>query len=232
MPTADSTEESKTGAIQRHVLTHFSPDAAGPGSIEKILERLGKARAQATKESNRFLTLSILFLGLYFVKLIGLRADLVIFDQKIFEVPYGILIFCMASQLCLCLSTARLADARIYDRYLKAVCQNAWPGQADTMYKLVPDENSWLNATSDSIDALESRPLLSAIYNFAMLPSLLLGLVLFVSPILAGLYYLYDWIEQIKTGNISLQYYSVLASTSVTFLWVVLYLCLYFADSD
>ena len=100
------------------------------------------------------------------------------------------------------------------------------------MYKLIPDENTWLNSTSDSIDAIESRPLLSAIYNLAVLPSLLLGIAIYLSPIAAGAYYLYDWHNQIKTGNVSIQYYGVVISTAVAFLWMVLYLCLYIADSD
>lgn len=222
----------KSGSIRRYILGDFSPDPEGPGSVEKILERLAKARSQLTKESNRLLVLSLVFLGLYFIKVLGLRADLVLFGQKIFEVPYGILVFCIAAQGCSCLATVRLSDARVLDRYLKAVCDKQWPAQADTMYRLIPDESSWLDATGDSIDALDEHSVLISFYALSMLPSLLLALLLFMGPVGAGIYYLIDWKAQIQTGNVALQFYTVLVTTIINFLWLLIYTLLYHADKE
>jgi len=223
---------SRRNAIQRVILEKLKPAAAGPGSVEKIIDRVSAARSRATKESNRFLVLSLLFTALYIVKLMGLRADLVLFDQKIFQVPYGIFLFCVAAQLMSCMSVARSSDARVFDRYLKAVCEHEWPEQATIMYRLIPNESSWTSATSESVHSLEHNHITRLVFTIAMLPSIILAMVILFGPIMAGVYYLVDWKNEIQTGDINIQYYGVLFFTIVAAFWSIMYLFLHFSDTD
>jgi hypothetical protein len=214
------------------VFGSFTVDADGPGSADKILERLSAARTSATKESNRFLLISVGLVALYLIKIVGLRADLVLFGQKIFEVPYGVFLFCLASQVAMCLSLVRSSDARVFDRYMMAVIEKRWPESASIIYSTYPNEGAWLETTNKAIHSLKESGWSRALYSFSIIPTLILIITMILSPLLSGIYYLIDWEQQIVSGRVDLQYYAVSASTSFASLWLLNYILVHTRDHD
>ncbi|WP_168727379.1 hypothetical protein [Sphingomonas sp. CCH10-B3] len=211
---------------------NFTPDAAGPASAEKILERLSAARANSSKEANRFLYISLAFVGLYIVRVAGLRMDLVIFDQKVFEVPHGLFFFCLGSQLSLCISFAKNVDARVFDRLMRSICDHQWHHDSLAVYRTIPNEHAWLETSSQIMHALPSNIISRNIFIFVMILTSLLGLIIMFSPVAAGLYIIVDWKLQITNGWIDLQYYLVLTSTCLSLAWFVNYVAVHLTDHD
>jgi len=219
-------------AIRDSFFANLVFDDSGPASPEKVLERLESARLQATKEANRLLIISFLFCGLYLIKASGLRVDLVLFDQKIFEVPYGICFFCIIAQISFCMNCIRSLDARIYDRYLKRACELKWPVMSDDVYQTFPNQAAWSEGAIGALSRIKNRDVAKGCLSVLMLPSLLLILTMLLAPTAAGLYYLIDWQRQISTGNIAIQYYSVMFSTTITIIWFAQYCAIHGMDQE
>lgn len=158
--------------------------------------------------------------------------DLVVFDQKIFEVPHGIFLFCLGGQLSLCISLARSVESRIFDRLIRTICEKKWPQDSLTVYKTYPNENVWLETTSQIMHSLHDNSRSRILFSFVMFFTTLLMLVIIVSPITIGMYYIYDWKVQISTGWIDFQYYLVLASTCLSLLWFINYVAVHMTDHD
>jgi hypothetical protein len=201
----------------------FSPDKEGVYSTDKILERLLSARDHVSKQSNRFLLISFGLSILYLVKLAGLRADFILFEQKVFELPYGLFLFLILAQVAACLSLIKAAEERSYDLEILAICKRIWPTQHELVYESMPDSAS-LNPGSALIAERAKLGRGSRFIYFATtLVSGTLAAFVLMGPIFAGIYYLADWRKQIVTGNVDLQYYSVCFSTVLTFAWVFTY---------
>jgi hypothetical protein len=219
-------------AIRDVSIARISLDATGVGSAEKAIERISAARSKATRESNRFLLVSLLFGILYLVKIAGLRADIVIMDQKVFEVPYGVFIFCICSLFAFCLSCIRSSDARVYDRYLMGICDKAWPTQAQSMYQTIPNDDIWLAPSSESIHALTENSFSKSLFVCFSIPTYLAGFFILLLPILSGFYFLIKWKELISLGNIHVQYYSVLFFTIISCMWFINGILIHVVDND
>lgn len=218
--------------IRENSFPDLKLDPAGFASVDSVLERLEASRFQATKEANRLLLASLVFSGLFLIKICGLRSDLVLFDQKIFEVPYGIFVFCLGSQLSFCLNCLRSLDARVYDRQIKRICEIAWPSIATDVYSTIPNKAIWAEAGLGVINKMSGREILSGCLSVLMIPSVTLGLIVILLPEITGIYYLINWESIIVSGNIELQYYSVVFSSSITIIWLIQLLIIHLLDDD
>lgn len=224
--------ENRARSIRAAAFDGFYLDEQGPASADKVLERLGEARSQSTKESNRLIVASLCFVLFYFIKLAGLRADIVIFDQKIFAVPYGMFLFCILSQLSMTAGNIRLSDARVFDRLMKGICDTAWPDRSQAIFKTYPNQGIWLDAASSTFSSMKDRTLSRIFFTIFQIPLVLVSLGVLTSPILIGCYFLYDWKREIGTGAVNLQFYSVMTSTALALVWFVNYMLIHVADSD
>jgi hypothetical protein len=65
----------------------------------EALARIAAAREVALEQSNRFLLFGIASTIFYTVKVFALRIDIVLFDTKIFEIPYGLFVFALAGTI-------------------------------------------------------------------------------------------------------------------------------------
>lgn len=101
----------------RDLLSQQIPsDSEGALAPHESINRLISARDEVTKQSNNFLLISLAFALLYSLRNIGLRLDLTVLDYKIFETPYGLFVFCIASSISFIIAISRFMDARIFDR--------------------------------------------------------------------------------------------------------------------
>lgn len=150
-----------------------------------------------------------------------------LFDQKVFEVPYGLFFFLLAAQLASNLSTIRSADARSFDRLLKAICDQAWPSQSEIAHRTFPNDHQWFEPTGYTLGLIRGAGFWKLLFSLVTLVTMLVGLLIIISPIISGLYYLFDWHDQIVSGDINLQYYVVLASTILTIAWFINYFILH-----
>lgn len=217
--------------IRARVARKLELDPDGPASAEQILERLDAARDQASRQCLWFLIASVAFLLLFGLKIAGLRGDVTLFDQKIFEVPYGIFIFCILAQLASCMYFLRSLDATVYDRFILAVCEKAWPEKSAAIYRTYPNSHSWLEPSADLMEAFGDVSVRGCLHALTLMPIMLLVLTALASPTAAGVYYLWNWKELITSGWINLQYYSVLISTIAAFLVLINGASLTYADS-
>lgn len=100
------------------------------------------------------------------------------------------------------------------------------------LYRTYPNESMWLESTNQAIHALKLHGKTRAFYSVTIIPTLLFGAALLLSPIIAGIYYLFDWKDQIVSGWIDFQYYVVLGSTILTIVWFINYTLMHKIDHD
>lgn len=230
MADSPASTHAPRAAIRNTLLSDFVPDESGPASIEQVLDRLVTARNACVRQMGRFLTLSVLFSGLYFIRVSELRADLTIFGQKVFEVPYGVFVFCVVSQALMCFALARFLDARVLDRLIRGVCDRQWPQQSWLIYQTFP--NAWLDPSVNAINSLKENPRHRALLSLLMVVSSLSASVVIGGAVASGAYFLYDWKAQIQAGWVDLQYYVVVATSILTILWLIGVAVFFFVDDD
>jgi hypothetical protein len=201
-------------------------------SAAKVLERLSEARNSTSKEANKFLLLAVLFSVFYLVKVIGLRVDLVLLDQKIFEIPYGIFIFSIISQGLFVLSLSRAMDARVFDRNIKAVCNRLWKDSGEFFYSSVPNPYAWMEPTANAIQQMRGRSFLKIFgkvcYSFASIFLILL----YSAPIITGIHFLTNFDDLKYDFNQDYQYYSVVFLTILSLIWLLATLMIYAANRE
>ena len=170
---------------------------------------------------------------LFTIRISGLRADLVIFSQKVLEVPYGTFVFCVVAQFSLCAAAVAMADSRVFDRYLRAACALKWPQKNSFfLYKSIPNDSSWLDASLFALSDLKGVKNQTIIVSISLVVFALLLSGVILAPIMGGVFYLYDWKNQIVSGWIDLQYSVVLISTVVTLLAIVAFFSFFNLTAD
>ncbi|UVO54901.1 hypothetical protein [Sphingomonas sp. SUN039] len=219
--------------ILRSIISgQWQPDATGIGSTEQVIQRLVEAHNAALKESNRLFAISIGLALLYSIKVVGLRIDLVLFDQKVFELPYGLFLFCVASQLSFCIACVRFLDQRVFDRYLRAICDREWGDRSEFMYRTLKGGQEWSTTTQSLIDRPSVSIYFRTVYFLSMASMGLIYLAIFLMPIISGGYFIYDYDNQISGRYPELQYWSVIATTILSAIVMVVSLAFYNLDND
>lgn len=201
-------------------------------SPESILNRLSSARTQTSKEANRLLMLSMASSAFFLVKIAGLRIDIVLADQRIFALPYGLFIFCIASQVLFVLSVLRSSESRVLDRMMRGICDKKWPETSELAYRTFPNEGVWFEIISHTVRKVEGVYSTKIFFGLASFIAIAVGLITFVTPLILGIYFLWNWTYFIQSGNIEIQYYSVMLSTIVCALWTISGISIISIDED
>lgn len=207
-------------------------EESGAASAGSILDRLSNARDKIGQQSNRFGLVGLVFFGFLVLRLIGLRVDLVFFGQKIFELPYGIFVFCVSGQICVSISILRWLDARVIDRFMLGVCEQAWPRSSQSIYESYPDVQAWLSSLEDISKALKEWSWHKALHSLAYFFVGTLLLLVFAAPVAAGVWVLSRRNELIVGGDVDAQFCILLGSTVLTALVLINALSVLFADDD
>ena len=223
---------SKKSTARDVLKERVSLSKAGPLAPEAVLQRLATARDAVVSQSNRFLLGALFFSALYGVKLIGLRVDLILFDYKIFETPYGISLFCFCANVSLSIAFSRFLDARAFDRQLRAVCEKAWGTSAQFAYETYPQENAWLAPTSAMITTIGEGGVRTPIATLVVLLAGIALMAFYVLPIICGFHFLQNFEALADANGRAIQYWSVLGSLGASLLFAIASLSLMFKDFD
>lgn len=218
-------------AIYAYVEMAFDPNAEGAADPREVLHRLSTIHENLQKLSFRISAVYIIAVLFYIIRIAGLRFDIIIFDQKIFQVPYGIFIFCIVAQLAYMLQMAISADARMYQRYIEIICEKCWPQKNEMVKQSFVGMGLPINAISRFLTH-KSNSIAGKICSLLSVPLALFALFVYFSPVACGIWFLIDWNMQIPSGNIDLQYYSVLISTGSSVAISIFGLLLYYIDDD
>lgn len=218
-------------SLRHQIAGDMTFDDQGPASLQQVLDRLSSARSNISSHANRLALISIFLSCVYVVKIAGLRLDLVIFDQKIFEVPYGIFVFCITSQICFIIAISRLMDARVFDRYILGICEKAWPGHSTAIYKTFHDQSAWIEPTALALHhkANKDNSLFSKIllYSFSII-----GLVVYTFPIGCGFWFVASEHYNLEPEYQTARMIAVIFTTILSLLWTFAYIALLSIDND
>lgn len=218
--------------LRAHIARDIRLDTDGLLSAESAIERFNDARIATSKDANKYMLAGIGLSVLYGVKVIGLRIDLVLFDYKIFELPYGLFVFCVASQICFLISISRFMDSRAYDRYLKAICEKKWPENSDYAYISLPNPNAWIEPSARLMTGIEGNSIAKFLASALFVIAGILLTALYCLPIATGIYFLCNFSEQANGKYNDFQYYAVLASTISSCLGLLVVLVMVGIDVD
>lgn len=222
----------RRNTLRNVVYGTWKPDPNGIASTEKVVERIVDAYKLSLKQSNQLLAISLGLALLYSIKVIGLRIDLVIFDQKVFKLPYGLFIFCIASQLTFAMGCVRFLDQRVFDRYLRAVCDKEWGDQADFIYQTLKGGHDWTTTAQSLIDRPSVSIYFRVVHGLTMASFAMIYLIVFLTPIMSGIYFMYDAKAQISGNYPDLQFWSVFAATFLSGMMIVVSFAFYNLDND
>lgn len=117
------------------------------------MERLASARDSIHVQSNRFLVAGMVFAILYAVKAIGLRIDLVLFDTKVFELPYGLFVFCVLGAGSFLIAQTRFMDAHAISRRMNVIADAFARDKAEQYLRSFPAKSSWLSLAQEEFFA-------------------------------------------------------------------------------
>jgi hypothetical protein len=201
-------------------------------AVDAVLTRFATARDAVVLQSNRFLLTSLFLSLLYAIKIIGLRVDLVLFDYKVFDTPYGISIFCFAANLCFCIALSRYLDARAFDRMLRAICDNEWPQNAYFSYETYPQTNAWLGPTSSFVGVLHKAGVRTRLANLIVTLAALVLSVVYLIPLVCGIHFLYSFDSLSDPQAKGIQYWGVAAISLTSLLFLMASLSLTAKDVD
>jgi hypothetical protein len=221
----------KTSA--RDVLTkRIALEDSGPLAAEAILSRLADSRNRVLQQSNRFLLASLFLSILYAIKMIGLRLDLILFDYKIFQTPYGMAVFCFSANLAFSIGVTRFLDARAFDRIIRAVCDKAWSDRGFFAYETYPQADSWLAPTYSLVEVLGKGGVRVSLATSVMTITGLLIMLIYLIPIATGVDFLWNFGKLADPGGKEFQYWSVFASVTASALFVIACISLTVKDFD
>lgn len=184
------------------------------------MTRLATARDNIFNQSNRFLVAGMVFAALYAVKAVGLRIDLVVLDTKIFDIPYGLFVFCILGAGSFLIAQSRYIDAHALDRRLSELAKSAYPEKFVDYLCTFPADASWLRPAREQFfrntKVGEQRP--AWIVNLAGLSLL----ALYLSPTIACIHFLFNWPSLAGNAMVNFQWWSVLAAASLDLLFLIL----------
>jgi hypothetical protein len=219
-------------SIRAALISKVNIEDSGIMSADNIIERLAIARNTTTKQSNRLLMLSLAFSLFFLIKIAGLRIDIVLADQKIFELPYGLFIFCIVSQISYSLSLIISFESRVFDRMIRGICDKKWPDTSELVYRTFPNEGLWFDTTSHAVRKLDGAYGTKTLFWLASFIALAIATTIFLMPLILGVYFLCNSTDFIKSGHKEIQYYSVAISTTVCALWTIFGISIFLIDED
>ena len=219
-------------AIRKIVDDNLTLNPTTPVEGVALLERLAAVYEQRISHANRLLYFYVLFVIFYLVRIVGLRLDIVFSGHKIFEVPYGIFFFCLVSQVAYAGSVLLNTEARFYQRYIEIICDKLWPGKSEVIKQGYIGKSSFGHAIFRFFESQKSDNITRILYLITAIPVSLSLAAIILSPIIAGIYFLADWKNQIGDGDLDLQYYSILTSTICCTLVTILSHRVYYMDRD
>lgn len=222
----------KKRSIRAALTSKVQIEDSGIMSADNIIERLVISRNRTAKESNRILMLSLTFSVFFLIKMAGLRVDIVFADQKIFSLPYGLFIFCVVSQVLYTLSLIRSYESRVFDRMMRGICDKKWPETSELVYRTFPNEGMWFDMISHTVRKLEGAYGTKTLFWIATFFAAVIGTLIFLIPLILGIYFLWNSTDFIKSGHIEIQYYSVALSTTVCALWTICGISILLIDED
>lgn len=204
----------------------------GPASAEKTIERLAEAYKLAITQSNRLSYTSIAVAGLYAIKVFGMRVDIIVFDQKVFELPYGLFVFCVVSQVIFVGSCIRAMDARVIDRAIKDICDKKFNDVSGMIYMSLRGAQEWSGNLNFLMIKLTESLLLRFVYAIISLTTACVVISLILSPLTSGVFFLVNSTTQISGEAPEAQFYIVLSSTILSAIVFWFTATIHFVDRD
>lgn len=196
-------------------------------SSENVLNRLSAARAQASKEANRLFLAALIFGGLFLVKASGLRIDLTLLETNVAKVPYGLFFYLVASQISMILSFIRSADSTAIDSRLRAAIKSFGVSNVDDSERTFVNEFEWFSVAASEFESKKSGPVAKTFYTVTSLLTALTAISFYVFPSAAGIYTIYNHQSMINLGNVQIQYWILLSTTSLSILWFLNFIAMW-----
>jgi hypothetical protein len=218
-------------AISAYVEMAFDSSAEGAAEPREMLHRLSAIHENLQRLSIKISIVYIVAVLFYLIRIAGLRFDIIIFDQKIFQVPYGIFLFCIVVQLAYMLQMVISTDARMYQRYIEIICEKCWPNKNELVKQSYIGMGLPINAISRFL-SYKSNSISGRICSILSIPVVLFATAIYFSPIICGIWFLVEWEKQITSGDVDLQYYSVMISTVSAVSISILGIFIYYIDDD
>jgi hypothetical protein len=178
-----------------------------------LLDRLSSQYQIAFKESNRYFTIYLLASLFYVFKLAGLRFDILLVGQKVYDSNYGIFLFSSTGLIFLTIAALRAADAAVLEQIVGAVCEQTCGKSADLYTKSYVSGGVWMHTLIEIAPSVEGR---KTFFALNVLQWLTWGVLVFsvaIAPIVIGIYVMIDHQNQIIGEHQSLQFYVVLVLT-------------------
>lgn len=210
----DQLAKQRRRELSSYVSTQIDGNTFDHSERNALLDRLSGQYQIAFKESNRYFTVYLLASLFYLFKLAGLRFDILLVGQKLYDNNYGAFLFSSASLIFLTIAALRAADAAVLEQIINAVCEQTCGKASDLYSKSYVSGGVWMYTLMDIASSFEGRK------GFFILHALLwmtwgpLLLAVAAAPIAIGVYVLVDHDTQIIGNYQSLQFYSVLALTA------------------
>lgn len=210
----DRLTKQRRRELSSYVSTQIDGTTFDQAERNALLDRLSGQYQIAFKESNRYFTVYLLTSLFYIFKLAGLRFDILLVGQKLYDSNYGLFLFSSASLIFLTIAALRAADAAVLQQIINAVCEQTCGKASDLYSKSYVSGGVWMYTLMDIAPSVEGR---KGFFILSVLLGLTLGLLLLLvaaAPIAIGVYVLVDHDSQIIGNHQSLQFYTVLALTA------------------
>jgi hypothetical protein len=196
------------------------PSDAANGLADARMVRLADARDSIYGQSNRFLVAGMVFAVLYGVKAIGLRVDLVISGNRIFELPYGLFVFCVLGAGSFLIAQTRFMDAHAVDRRMAGIAKTFVPADPDQYLQTFPAQSSWLRLSREQFFVSGAGGKRRGLWLVDVAG---IGLLfLYLLPVFSCVHFLVNWRELADQGMPNLQWWVVVFALSLDVLFFIL----------
>ena len=210
----DQLTKQRRRELSSYVATQINGTTFDNGERGALLDRLSGQYQIAFKESNRYFTVYLLASLFYIFKLAGLRFDILLVGQKLYDSNYGVFLFSSASLIFLIIAALRAADAAVLEQIITAVCEQTCGKASDLYSKSYVSGGVWMYTLMDIAPSVEGRKGFYILHILLWLTWGVLLLAVAAAPIAIGVYVLNDHDVQIIGSHRSLQFYTVLALTA------------------
>lgn len=183
------------------------------------MQRLSSARDAILAQSNRFLIAGMLFACLYGVKAVGLRIDIVVFDTKIFELPYGLFVFCVLGAGSFLIAQTRYLDAHALECRMREISREAEPKLAQRYLQTFPSEHSWMDLAREQFESAPGKKAIFLSFSFTFAGLVVLALYFF--PVFASIHYLLNWPEVANGSGEDFQWWAVMVGLVLDLLFFI-----------
>ena len=158
---------------------------------DDALERLAEARNSASKTANTFMLFAALSAFLYLLRVEGLAEDVRIGQFTLASLPFGLFVLSAFSLILSSVSFIRAGDSRGFDRLLRLACDQRFKCDCELRYLAFPNPNAWGEPFSQISYAVEARKSMRFVRFVGLTTANLFLLVILISPLAAGLDFLF-----------------------------------------